>query len=174
MSKAASSYYPSLALSLALLLTAVPADAGVPARVVSVHDGDTLTVLIERRQVRVRLSDIDAPELRQPFGTRSRQSLADLCFAKPAELDVRGKDRYGRTIARVTCAGADANAEQVRRGYAWIYTRYARPGSPLYPLQAEARSARRGLWTDPAPVAPWDWRRNGRRTSRVGGVRPGS
>jgi len=133
--------------------------------VVSVHDGDTLTVLIERRQMKVRLSDIDAPELGQPFGTRSRQSLAELCFGKPAALDVRGRDRYKRTIARVRCAGTDANAEQVRRGYAWTFTRYARSDSPLYAIQNEARAAHRGLWIDPSPVPPWDWRRNGRRVA---------
>lgn len=132
------------------------------ARVVSVHDGDTLTVLVERRQVKVRLTDIDAPELRQPFGTRSRQSLAELCFGKIAALDVRGRDRYKRTIAQVTCDGKDANAEQVRRGYAWTYTRYAPAGSPLHAMQVEARAAHRGLWADPTAVAPWNWRRNGR------------
>ncbi len=144
-----------------LLLAVSPAHADVLARVVSVHDGDTLTVLIERRQVKVRLTDIDAPELHQPFGTRSKQSLSDLCFGKLASLDVRGQDRYKRTIAQVTCEGRDANAEQVRRGYAWTYTRYAPAGTPLYAMQNEARAAQRGLWSDPAPVPPWDWRRNG-------------
>jgi len=134
-----------------------------------VHDGDTLTILVERREVRVRLSDIDAPELRQPFGTRSRQSLSELCFGKPAVLAVRGQDRYRRTLARVTCAGTDANAEQVRRGYAWTFTRYARTDSPLHALESEARAARRGLWADAAPVAPWDWRRErvGRRVALI-------
>jgi endonuclease YncB( thermonuclease family) len=127
--------------------------------VVSVHDGDTLTVLVEKRQVKVRLTDIDAPELKQPFGSRSRQSLAELCFGKEAALDVRGQDRYKRTLATVTCAGTDANAEQVRRGYAWTYARFARADSPLFGLQSEARSAHRGLWAEPTPVAPWDWRR---------------
>jgi endonuclease YncB( thermonuclease family) len=146
----------------------------VRGKVVSVHDGDTLTVLIEHRQVRVRLIDIDAPELRQPFGTRSRQSLSTLCFGKMASLDVRGQDRFKRTLARVTCAGADANSEQVRRGYAWTFARYARPDSPLFTLEKEARTAHRGLWQDPAPVAPWDWRRNVRESSRFSAFRPGS
>jgi len=150
------------ALLLSLFPANFPAHADVPARVVSVHDGDTLTVLIERRQVKVRLAEIDAPELRQPFGSRSKQSLSDLCFGKTATLDVRGKDRYKRTIAQVTCAGTDANAEQVRRGLAWTYTRYAKVGSPLYAIQQNAQTAHRGLWSDPAPVPPWDWRRNGR------------
>lgn len=128
------------------------------------HDGDTLTVLISQRQVRVRLIEIDAPELGQPFGARSKQSLSELCFGKMAELAVRNRDRYGRTLAQVSCGGKDANAEQVRRGYAWTYTRYAAANSPLHALEREARTARRGLWGDPEPVAPWDWRRNGRHS----------
>jgi endonuclease YncB( thermonuclease family) len=147
------------ALCLTLLLAIAPAQADIRGRVVSVHDGDTLTVLVEKRQVKVRLTDIDAPELKQPFGTRSRQSLAELCFGKDATLDVRGQDRYKRTLATVTCAGKDANAEQVRRGYAWTYTRFARADSPLFAIESEARTAHRGLWSDPAAVAPWDWRR---------------
>jgi endonuclease YncB( thermonuclease family) len=130
------------------------------ARVVSVHDGDTLTVLVDNRQVKLRLSDIDAPELKQPFGTRAKQSLSELCYGKVATIDVRGRDRYKRSIAQVTCDGRDANAEQVRRGYAWAYTRYAPAGSPLHAIQHDAQSAHRGLWTDPSPVAPWDWRRS--------------
>lgn len=131
-------------------------------------------MVIDRRQVKVRLTDIDAPELRQPFGTRSRQSLSEMCFGKLASLDVRGHDRYQRSLAQVTCDGKDANAEQVRRGYAWTYVRYARQGSPLYGFEQEARTARRGLWSDPAPVAPWDWRRNGRETANRNVIRPGS
>ena len=143
-----------------LLLTAFPAHADQVARVVSVHDGDTLTVLIEHKQVKVRLTDIDAPELGQPFGRNSKQSLSDLCFGKLATLDVRGQDRYKRALAQVTCDGRDANAEQVRRGYAWTYTRFAPAGSPLYAIQNEARAAHRGLWAERSPVAPWEWRRN--------------
>lgn len=142
-----------------LLLAVFRCYAVVLAPVISVHDGDTLTVLIDHHPVRVRLTDIDAPELRQSFGTRSRLSLSDLCFGKSAALEIHSKDRYGRTLAQVSCAGTDANAEQVRRGYAWIFTRYARADSPLYALQSEARAARRGLWTDPSPMPPWDWRR---------------
>jgi endonuclease YncB( thermonuclease family) len=147
--------------SLLLLLATPPAAADILGRVVSVHDGDTLTVLVEQRQIKVRLVDIDAPELKQAFGTRSRQSLADMCFQKTAALDVRGQDRYKRTIAKVTCDGTDANTEQIRRGYAWTYTRYARSDSPLHALQVQARSEHRGLWSDPGATPPWEWRRNG-------------
>lgn len=129
------------------------------ASVVGISDGDTLTVLVDQRQVKVRLAEIDAPESKQPFGARSKQSLSELCFQKDAELETAGKDRYGRTIARVICDGTNANAEQVRRGMAWVYVRYARPASPLYALEAEAKSTRAGLWRDSSPVPPWDWRR---------------
>ena len=132
-------------------------------RVVSIADGDTLTLLVERRQIKVRLADIDAPERRQAYGTRSRQSLAQLCHGKPAELNARERDRYGRTVGRVTCAGTDANAEQVARGMAWVFERYAARDSPLYGLQREARVDRRGLWADPHAVPPWEYRRERRR-----------
>ena len=125
------------------------------------HDGDTLTVLVEKRQLKVRLVDIDAPELRQPFGTRAKESLAQMCFGKIASVDVRGRDRYKRALGQVTCAGTNANAEQVRRGYAWTYTRYARADSPLHVIQMQARSEYRGLWADAAAMPPWEWRRNG-------------
>lgn len=143
-------------------LIALAFDAGaaqLAGTVVAVADGDTLTVLVDQRQVRVRLAEIDAPESHQPFGTRSRESLAELCHRKDAEIETAGQDRYGRTIARVICAGTDANAEQVRRGMAWVFVRYAAPSSPLYALESEARAMRAGLWRDPKPVAPWEWRR---------------
>jgi endonuclease YncB( thermonuclease family) len=136
------------------------AEGELVGKVVSVHDGDTLTVLVSREQIKVRLLDIDAPERRQPFGTRSRQSLADLCAGRDARIAEQGKDRYGRTLGRVNCAGLDANGEQVRRGMAWVFERYAPKHSPLYAVQAEARAAKRGLWQDAKPVPPWEWRRN--------------
>lgn len=69
------------------------------------------------------------------------------------------RDRYGRTVGELDCAGVPAGPEQVRRGMAWVYTKYAPKGSPLYQLEAEARAARLGLWADPDPTPPWSWRR---------------
>jgi len=153
-------------LYLLLLVGATSAGAGeLGGRVVSVHDGDTLTVLVSQKQIKVRLLDIDAPESKQPFGTRSRQSLGEICAGKPAQVDDRGEDRYGRTLGRVSCAGVDANAEQVRRAMAWVYERYAPKDSPLYKLQREARLDRRGLWAQDSPVPPWEWRER-RRSAR--------
>ena len=107
-----------------LLLIALTSNAhAFTGKVVNVADGDTITVLRERTQVKVRLLEIDAPEKAQAFGAKSKESLSEMCFGKTAELTDKGKDRYGRTLARVTCDGVDANAEQVRRGMAWVYRR---------------------------------------------------
>lgn len=142
---------------------AVSADAAdgreFAAHVVAVHDGDTLTVLLERRQIRIRLVGIDAPELHQAFGRRSRDSLAGMCAGLTATIAEQGRDRYGRTLGRVSCAGMDANTEQLRRGMAWVFVRYVAKNSPLYRIQAEARMEQRGLWRDAHAIAPWEWRR---------------
>ena len=148
-------------VSFAALLPAAIARADLAARVVAVHDGDTLTVVAERRRVRVRLAEIDAPELGQPFGKRAKKALADLCFGKLAAIEIRGRDRYDRAVARVKCDGRDANAEQVRLGYAWVYTRYAAWNSPLYALEVDAKASGRGIWSLSDPVPPWRWRQRG-------------
>ena len=114
-------------------------------KVVNVADGDTITVLRDRTLVKVRLLEIDAPEKAQAFGNKSKESLSEMCFDKAAELADKGKDRYGRTLARVTCDGVDANAEQFRRGMAWVYDRYV-TDKTLDAVQEEAKADRQGLW----------------------------
>ncbi len=152
---------------LAVAFASQWAHADFSGRVVKVQDGDTLTVLVDRAQVRVRLDSIDAPELAQPYGRRARQSLADLCAAKEALVAEHGKDRYGRIIGRVSCAGIPANAEQVRRGMAWVHLRYLPLGSPLYEFEANARLRRVGLWRGKEPVPPWEWKtRNSKKDSK--------
>lgn len=95
-------------------------DVNLALRFILVAVRDTLTVLTaSKKQHKIRLAEIDAPEEHQPFGTKSKQSLSDLCFGKDAEVSPRVKDRYQRIVARVKCGGVDANAEQVNRGMAW-------------------------------------------------------
>ncbi len=130
----------------------------ISGRVVAVADGDTLTMVdAAKKQYKIRLSEIDAPERKQAFGTQSRQSLAALCLKKPAQAAIEGKDR-DRYIGDVTCAGIDASAEQVRRGMAWVSARRTAPASPLYELETHARLRQIGLWAESKPVAPWEWR----------------
>ena len=111
------------------------------------------------------MAEVDAPEHQQAFGTRSRKHLASLCCKPSAEVrpiaPAGGPDRYGRTVAHVSCNGVDANTEQVRAGMAWVFDRYV-IDRRLYALQEEARTAHRGLWAGAHPVAPWEWRRAAR------------
>jgi micrococcal nuclease len=137
------------------LTLALPAHS---AEVIRIADGDTLTVLEGRRQVKIRLANIDAPERRQSYGNRSRQSLAALCFRKEATYEVQDIDRYGRTVAVVTCNGVNANRHQVQTGMAHVYTRYNKDRD-LPALQEQAKASKRGLWADPEPVPPWEFRR---------------
>jgi endonuclease YncB( thermonuclease family) len=126
--------------------------------VIRVVDGDSLIVSLKQERIRVRLKEIDAPELKQSFGKRSRESLTAMCANKAARVLWTEKDRNGRTLGRVWCSGIDANAEQVRRGMAWVFDRYVKDRN-LYPLQDTARAARRGLWAEATPLPPWEWRR---------------
>lgn len=131
--------------------------------VVAISDGDTLTVRCGEpgtyEQVKIRLSAIDAPEKAQPFGQRSRQHLADLCFQQQAKITPKTTDRYKRTVADVECRGQDAGQAQVQAGLAWYYVRYGKGYEHLQGLEDDARAARRGLWVDNEPVPPWEWRK---------------
>jgi endonuclease YncB( thermonuclease family) len=124
-----------------------------------VSDGDTIKVRCgEGDQLTIRLSGIDAPEKAQPYGQRSKEALSALCYQVQATITPKTKDRYGRTVADVECRGKDAGAEQVRTGMAWVYVKYAKGYEALYPLQDAAKAAKLGLWADPAPEPPWEWR----------------
>jgi endonuclease YncB( thermonuclease family) len=147
---------------IALLLFSIALRASADTlngTVVRIADGDTLTILDTRKRERhVRLAQIDAPERGQGFGAQSRQSLAGLCFRKPAIVEWHERDTHKRYIGQVACAGVDANAEQVRRGMAWVSPRSTEAGSPLYELEAYARLRALGLWADSRAIPPWEWR----------------
>jgi endonuclease YncB( thermonuclease family) len=143
----------------AFVLVACSAHAEtLEGKVVGIADGDSLTILLQRQQIKVRLIEIDAPEIKQAFGKKSRESLAQLCAEKIARVVWAQKDRHGRRLGRVWCAGIDANAEQVRRGMAWVFDRYVTDRT-LYATQDYARTLRVGIWADASPVPPWEWRR---------------
>ncbi|HKX52668.1 MAG TPA: thermonuclease family protein [Nitrosospira sp.] len=147
----------ALSSLIALPLSAADsADEIIRAKAVSIVDGDSISVVINQELVRVRLAGVDAPEGNQPFAIDSKQSLHDLCFWVEAELSSISKDYYGRMLARVRCNGVNVNAEQVRRGMAWVADQSVEDRE-LVQLQEEARAAKRGLWSYESPIPPWEW-----------------
>jgi micrococcal nuclease len=142
--------------------------------VVGVTDGDTISVLRAGRREVVRLRGIDAPERRQAYGERAKQYAAALAFGKVVAVEAAGRDRHGRLLAEVWLTdGRSLNQELVRAGAAWWFRRYSTDPT-LARLESEARSARRGLWSDPAPVPPWEHRRGRRLNAEPGrGREPG-
>ena len=139
-------------LLLAMLYASLFAFVG---KVVSIHDGDTITVLQGKQQVKVRLFGIDAPELKQPYGKKSKQFLVNLVAGKVVEVEENGKDRYKRTIGTIYLNDTDINAQMVENGYAWAYRKFSKKYTPQ---ESKAKSQRLGLWRDKEPIPPWEWR----------------
>lgn len=138
-------------------------------RVTSVHDGDSMRVRCPgfSDTLRIRLDQIDAPELDQAYGTRSRDLLRSMCPKNgQAVVHDLGADSYNRRLGWVFCNDVDVNAAMVKEGAAWVYDYHAADKS-LYPLQEKARAQKKGLWAGPRePVAPWDFRYQQRRQDR--------
>jgi len=136
-------------------------------RVAKVSDGDTIRVRVagRRREVRVRLQGIDTPERRQPFGREATELARSLVQDKIVEVRSKKRDRYGRTIGQVFVDGRSLGEAMLAAGLAWHYRRYYK--SQRYAeLERQARAAKRGLWAQQMPIAPWDYRRARRELRR--------
>ena len=130
----------------------------IQGKVIRVLDGDTIEVLQDKKPVRIRLANIDAPAKKQAFGRRSANQLKALLAGQSVTVSYTQTDRYGRIIGHVfTTNGTDASRFMVQSGAAWVYERYNVDES-LPALQREAQEQKRGLWADPKPVPPWEWR----------------
>ena len=160
-------------LALLLLLAACVQTETLHGRVVTVADGDTVTVIDEHQQKhRVRLQGIDAPEKAQPFGRKSKDNLSRLVLNKPVRVEWDHRDRYDRILGKIwvqpqSCPSCpltlDAGHAQLTVGLAWWYQAYADQQSAqdrgAYEFsEQEARAKRAGLWSQPNPVPPWEWR----------------
>ncbi|HFC7422693.1 TPA: thermonuclease family protein [Neisseria meningitidis] len=133
----------------------------ISCRPISISDGDTFTCLTaDKEQMRIRMNSIDAPEKAQAYGRKAKQALSSLIFGKTVSVVVKSKDRYGRFIADVIADGHSANKSMVLSGYAWVYREYvpAAERAEYLKLEAEAKNARRGLWADPNPIYPSQFR----------------
>ena len=162
---------------LILLFVSITVSADIAGRVVAVTDGDTIKVLDSTNtQHKVRLTGIDAPERGQPFGNKSREHLASMVAGKEILVESDKNDRYGRVLGKVwvqpsdcpTCGKTlDANHAQLLAGMAWWYRYYAKEQSPedqgrYESAEDEARKRKWGLWADPSPINPYDWRKGNR------------
>jgi len=130
------------------------------ARVIRILDGDTMEVLYQDQPIKIRLAHIDCPEKRghQPFGTKAKQALSDLCFGQMVTVQGQKYDRYKRLIAVVINDKKQVlNQEMVKLGMAWHFKKYS--SDSLYAqLENTARENKVGLWKDSTAVAPWEWR----------------
>jgi endonuclease YncB( thermonuclease family) len=163
----------TLLISLVLFApAAVSAGPLTPGLVVAISDGDTITLLTEdKQQLKIRLAGIDTPEKKQAFGTKARDHLASRIFKQDVEVDLRKKDQYGRYLGVIYISGVDMNQSMIQDGYAWFYKHYAKDqpkeeAQRYAKAEADARSKQRGLWSDPNPVPPWEFRKEAKEEAR--------
>lgn len=151
-------------------LTMLPSTAAaktetITGRVVRVADGDTVTLVTrQNRKVRVRINGIDAPETRQAYGDRAKQTLRRMADGRQATVHAYKQDRYGRYVGKLMVGSTDCAAVMLERGMAWYFRRYEEDvpkteRKTYEQLEARARRAKRGLWSQTNPMAPWDWRK---------------
>lgn len=167
-------FYQSLqmrrAIGLVVLLAVAfgAAAADFRGKVVGVTDGDTIHVLVDGHdRVTVRLAGIDAPEKAQPFGSVSKKYLSEKVFSREVTVESTKRDKYGRVIGRVLADDEDVCMDQVRTGLAWHYKLYASEQSASQrsayaAAEKQARQEESGLWSQPNPVPPWEFRRSER------------
>ena len=129
-----------------------------PLENIRVVDGDTIRAEAKGREIKIRLVEIDAPEINQPFGAQSKNFLNRLLNEKDVTLISQGEDRYGRTLGEIYANGESANALMIKSGFAWVYDRYVKDSS-LYKYQDQAKAENLGLWRAKDPIAPWVWRK---------------
>lgn len=128
-----------------------------PIQIIKIYDGDTITALTSQKEkIKIRLYGIDAPELKQPFGKASKRHLIDLISNKSLNINEKGKDKYGRTLAVLYNGDQDINAQMVIDGYAWAYDKFSKD---YVTFQQNAQLLKKGLWIDKDVVRPSDFRK---------------
>ena len=128
--------------------------------VVSVSDGDTITVLHNGKSVKIGLYGIDTPEERQSFGKTAKQFTSVMVYGKTVEVETKGIDPYDRFVALVNVGGKSLNEILLKNGYAWVYRRYCKEAfcEDWLNLEITARYEKIGLWSEPHPMPPWEFR----------------
>jgi endonuclease YncB( thermonuclease family) len=154
-----------------LIISKTSSERSVKGEVINVYDGDTCTIIDkDKREYKVRLSGIDAPEFSQDFAIQSKKNLSDLISGKEVTIIFGKVDFYGRYVGKILVRGVDANLEQIKAGFAWHHKKYADEQSEndrktYADAEVKAREGKKGLWTMPTPVPPWDFN-SSKKTSR--------
>ena len=145
-----------------LFLNQACAENTISGKVVSVTDGDTITVLdSSNTQHKIRIYGVDCPESHQDYGQKAKQFTSDLVFGKTVEIKIMDTDRYGRTVGIVNIDSKSLNAELITNGMAWFYGQYCKESfCPQWnQYQEEAKNRKIGLWSMQNPIPPWEFRR---------------
>lgn len=131
------------------------------AKVVGISDGDTITVVIDGEQNKIRLYGIDSPESGQDFGQAAKKAIKQIIGDRHIQIEQKGTDKYGRTIAMVYADGKSVNEIMVKGGYAWVYDQYCSENvcDEWRGYQSEAKSLKRAMWIRDDITPPWEWRR---------------
>jgi len=152
-------FIATFALAVGLAVPAVARAETLAGKVVSVQSGDTLVVKSpDNKEYRVRLIAIDAPELKQAYGDKAKAALSDLVLNKEVRVETNSKDQYDRPLGVLLLGERNINRELVEEGWAWQFTRYDN-SVELREAQERAKAAKKGLWADPNPISPWDFRK---------------
>ena len=151
-------------LFLAVLLSLSAHADQLAGNVVRIVDGDTVVLEVSGGRHRVRLAGIDAPERNQPWSDASTRELRRQIAGRHVVVEWDKVDRWKRLIGVIRLSGEDINLHMVDRGLAWHYKKYQREQTPgqreaYSAAESDAQRARRGLWSDPDPIPPWEWRR---------------
>ena len=150
-------------ITLFFLLLSAGVYSQLEGKVVKVKDGDTIVILDENnKQHTIRVADIDCPEKNQPFGKKAKWFVSDQIYLKTVKIDVKSKDRYGRTIGLVLYQNKNLSGELLKVGLAWHYKKYSN-NNYFSRLEKTAKQNKKGLWIDKNAVAPWNWRKYKKR-----------
>lgn len=157
-------------LVIFLVLSAAPAFAEeLTGEVIAVQDGDTVTLLSDANHLtKIRLAEIDAPELKQPYGKTSKRMLSDLVYKKEVTVITKTIDKFGRTVGRIYKGDTDVNLTMVKQGGAWAYRKYL-TDKTILAAEDHAKAAAAGIWglQKDQRMPPWEWRHGGKKAPQT-------
>ena len=158
-----------LAVNFSGLISTAQSETIITGKVVGIADGDTVTVLQNNQEYKIRLYGIDTPEKAQDFGARAKEFTSGLVFKKDVRVIQKDIDRYGRVVGIIYIGDTCINKEIIKTGFAWVYQQYCKDSfcRDWLNLEKQARESRIGLWSHPDPVPPWEFRRGGRASSEA-------